>query len=153
MAAAGKVTISFDIKILEKSTAKTAVAYVKWNGVTVYTIYACDNGKSVSLQLDGLCGVNTLTICAAGGPVCQICVCNICVSYVLCTAGVSGNLVKNGDFQNTTCTGQWCAWRNTNFSTINVPGWYPSPMIEVGQGSFFNPTAFPAPAGNTNYVL
>lgn len=149
LTAAGKVTISFDVKIAEKLTAKTAVAYVKWNGVTVYTIYACDTSKSVSLQVNGVAGVNNLTFVSAGGPVCSVCFTNICVNATICTAGVSPNLVSNGDFQNNTCSSTICTWKLSNFTTSFVPGWIPSPWIQIGQGPTFNPTAF---TSTTNYV-
>ena len=62
----GQVEITFNIKIASKTFGKKAVVKVEWNGKTVYTIYGCDNGKSVKLQVDACNGINTLKFCVVG---------------------------------------------------------------------------------------
>ena len=43
-----------------------------------------------------------------------------------CVGKVNHNLILNGDFQDTSCTADWCAASNTNNPNM-VKGWTPSP--------------------------
>ena len=143
LTAAGKVTLNFEVNIAEKSTAKTPVAYVKWNGVVVYTIYACDTTKSVSIQVDGKVGCNTLVFCSVGGaPVCTICFTNICVSLSICNPGTSGNLVKNGNFTDVTCNDPLYCQFDVNNIGNKVPWWIPDDKVVVANASLLNTQAF-----------
>lgn len=143
LASAGKVTLNFEVSIAEKSTAKTPVAYVKWNGVIVSTIYACDTKKSVSVQVDGKAGPNSLVFCTvSGAPVCTICFTNICVSLSICNPGTSGNLVKNGNFTDVTCNDNLYCQFDVNNIGNKVPWWIPDDKLVVANANTLNPQAF-----------
>lgn len=143
LSSAGKVTLNFEVSIAEKSTAKTPVAYVKWNGVIISTIYACDTTKSVSVQVDGKAGPNSLVFCTvSGAPVCAICFTNICVSLSICNPGTPVNLVKNGNFTDVSCNDiLYCQFDVNNIGN-KVPWWIPDDKVVVANASSLNPLAF-----------
>lgn len=122
---------------------------MEWNGKTIHTILACDNGKSVKLQVDARDGLNTLKFCALGGTVCQVCICDLCAIFKRCCAAWGKDVICNGGFEQNCCGSAWCVWNQGNFSKSFVPNWIPCPEIEIGRGSNYNTPAL----GANNWVV
>jgi len=114
---------------------------VTWDGKQIQKILPCDSGKTISIKVNASKGCHQLGFCASGCPTesfHQASICNVALYEKQCIGGWgNNNLVVNGDFEQTQCAYSWCIW-NAQSVGNSVPGWTPSPEIEIGKGTVYN---------------
>lgn len=137
----GEIEIAFDYKVLTNFMVRDSAVIVSWDGQQVYKVLPCDSGKTIRFKVNTSKGCHKLSFCTAGCPtenLHQDSICNVALYEKQCVgAWGTANLVLNGDFEQNQCSGPWCLWNQSTIQPTSVPGWTPSPEIEVGRGTTY----------------
>lgn len=87
--------------MVAKFFVKESAIYVTLNGLNIYTVLPCDNGKTIKLKANAQKGNNKLSFCTAG---CkresrhQVAISNIIIYQKQCVPSWGKDLIVNGGF-------------------------------------------------------
>ena len=116
---------------------------VSWDGKQVGKIMPADSGKTLKFKENTSKGYHQLTFCPKGCAterIYQGSIKNVVIYEKQCVGGWGKDIVKNGDFEQNSCSSPWCIFNSNQYSAAfsPVPSWTPSPEIEIGRGNIYN---------------
>lgn len=133
----GQHEVHFDYRLMSTWPLKDSTVVITHNGQPVHRVLPCDDGKTIKVVVNAVKGPNVFSFCPVGCPTepqHSICLSNVFVYWRQCVGKWSDNLIVNGGFEQNDCQSSWCIW---NQPTTNVPGWIPSPEIEIGKATVY----------------
>ena len=136
-----EIEIEFSYNILTNLYVRDSALIVIWDNQEIGRVLPCDNGKTLRFKVNTSKGYHFLKFCTAGCATekpHQISINNVAIYEKKCVGGWGKDIIVNGGFEQNSCGSSWCLWTASNIQPNNVPGWTPSPEIEVGKGTVYN---------------
>jgi hypothetical protein len=120
---------------------RDSAVIITWDGQQVYKVLPSESGKTIRFKVNTSKGSHQLGFCSLGCQTegfHQTSICNVALYEKQCVGAWGKDLIVNGGFEQNQCKSAFCIWDQVTFQPSSVPGWTPSPEIEIGRGTTYN---------------